>query len=179
MENFVLKEIEPADYETIAQWLADSANMVKICGTTFDHPLSSDAFIEYFVSKPARDNDRHCFKWVNTFSGVIYGMISFTTIDWKNDYGHIGLVAVAPTLRRSGVGTQMIESMLERGFNSYHFNRIDLVVLESNVDAYRFYVNKVGFTDEGLIRDVIKVGNDYLSWHSLSILKQEWKQRQM
>ena len=178
MENFVLKEIEQADYEIVAQWLATPADMVKICGNTFDHPLNNNTFVEYFVHEAKQDKARRCFKWINQSSGMIHGMISFTTIDWKNDYGHIGLVAVAPNLRRSGVGTQMVESMLERGFNSYHFNRIDLVVMESNVDAYRFYVNKLGFKDEGLIRDVIKVGNDYLSWHSLSILKHEWKRRQ-
>ena len=105
------------------------------------------------------------------------GMASFTRIDRKNDYGHIGLVAIDPSLRSTGLGYSMLCELLQMGYDELSFNRIDLVVNESNTKAYDFYTKKIGFRNEGLIRDIIKVADGYLSWHSLSMLRIEWDER--
>lgn len=100
-------------------------------------------------------------------------MCSFTRIDWKNDYGHIGLVTVNPEKQSRGIGSAMLRQLMGVGFNEYHFRRIDLVVIQSNRSAYNFYTQKLGFTDEGLIRDIIKTRDGYLSWYCLSLLSDE------
>jgi RimJ/RimL family protein N-acetyltransferase len=71
----------------------------------------------------------------------------------------------------------MVEAVLTEGFDGQGFHRIELIVIETNKGAHRFYVNKLGFRDEGLIRDIIKLEQNYLSWYSLSLLADEWRAR--
>lgn len=104
-------------------------------------------------------------------------MISYTRIGWKNDYGHIGYVAVAPELRSRGIGKAMVEAALHVGFTEHGFHRIDLFVLEKNVRALRFYHHDIGFSVEGLMRDIVKLDRGYTGQLSLSMLKDEWAHR--
>jgi len=162
------------DYLIVAEWLSDPIDMTKTCGNTFEYPLSREAFINYFTKTPNTSKaERLCYKYLVDNRAV--GMCSYMTIDWKNNNAHIGYVVVAPTERRNGIGSLMLNALLYIGFETYGLNRIDLFVLENNEEAYQFYINKVGFKDEGLIREIIRTDTGYLSWNSLSILASEWK----
>ncbi len=169
-----LVPIEASDYDTIAGWLSDQRDFVNVCGTAFSYPLDRDAFVEFFVEQAGMEASRLCYKWVERDSRSVRGMVSFSRIDWRNDYGHLGFVAVDPTTRSQGIGSAMIESVISLGFTKHGFHRIDLVVLQSNPRALAFYVNRVGFQHEGLMRDVLKIEGKYVGWHSLSVLKAEW-----
>lgn len=173
-----MKKLEPLtehDFETVASWMSDPSDHEKICGNAFAYPLSREQYQNFFIQRAGDKDRRLCFKF--TSNGNLLGMASFTRIDRKNDYGHIGMVAIDPSQRSTGVGTSMLMELLRIGFEELAFNRIDLVVIESNSGAYNFYTKKIGFKDEGLIRDIIKIEDGYLSWHSLSILKNEWNER--
>lgn len=167
-----LEPLTERDFEAVASWMSDPIDHEKICGNAFDYPLSKEQFITFFVDGASPSKGRLCFKYVA--DGKPIGMASFTKIDRKNDHGQIAFVATAPSLRSTGLGSVMLNELLALGFDELSFNRIDLVVIESNKKAYQFYTQKMGFRDEGLIRDIIKVGNAYLSWHPLSMLKAEW-----
>lgn len=173
-----MKKLEPLtehDFETVASWMSDPSDHEKICGSAFTYPLSREQYQSFFIHGAGDKDRRLCFKYTN--NGDPVGMASFTRIDRKNDYGHIGIVAIAPSRRSTGLGASMIRELLRMGFEELAFNRIDLVVIESNRGAYDFYTKKIGFKDEGLIRDIIKSQHGYLSWHSLSILQGEWNER--
>lgn len=171
----MLEPLTEDDFVVVSSWMSDPMDHVKICGNAFAYPLSREQYRSYFIDSAGNAQRRLCFKY--SADGQPAGMASFTRIDRKNDYGHIGLVAIAPSLRGAGLGSALLRELLCLGFDRLAFNRIDLVVIESNTMAYEFYTEKIGFRDEGLIRDIIKVGDGYLSWHSLSMLKNEWQQR--
>ena len=168
----MLEELNDADYGLVSELMGDPIDHEKICGNAFSFPLQKCQYLEFFVDNAGDENKRLCFKY--SHGGKYRGIASFSRIDRNNDYGHIGLVAVDSSERGKGYGENMLTELLDKGFWVLGFNRIDLVVIESNKSAYHFYTEKIGFKDEGLIRDIIKVNNSYLSWHSLSILKNEW-----
>lgn len=169
----MLEPLTKDDYATVLSWIATPSDHAKVCGSLFAYPLSEAQYSSYFVDN-ARDPDKRCcFKYIH--HGATAGMASFTRIERADDYGHIGLVTIAPALRGTGIGTSLLQQLLKKGFCEFLFNRIDLVVLESNQQAYKFYTQKLGFKDEGLMRDIIKVQHNYLSWHILSLLKHEWQ----
>ncbi len=173
----MLRPLEASDYDTVAAWLDDRTEFANVLGDSFDYPLERDAFIEFFVIGPRIARNRLCFKWCENDSHVARGMISYTRIEWKNDYGHIGYVAVAPELRSRGIGKAMVEATLKVGFTEYEFHRIDLFVLEENTRALRFYEYGIGFSIEGLMRDIMKRDGGYTGQFSLSMLKDEWSHR--
>jgi RimJ/RimL family protein N-acetyltransferase len=167
-----LKSLTDTDFQLVANLLSDPDDMLKVCGGAFEYPISQNRFIEYFVTVPKESGNRMCFK--AEVDGLVCGMCSFTRIDWKNDYGHIGLVTVDRTKRGKGLGEMMVKSLIDQGFEKYRFYRVDLVVVEGNDSAYRFYVDRCGFIPEGQMRGMIKTGKGYLGHNVLSILRSEW-----
>ena len=139
MTNDSLRPREIPDYKNVVSWLEDPTEFANVCGNVFDFPLQRDAFVAFFVTGPQNAQDRLCFKWCENESQNACGMISYSRIDWKNDYGHIGFVAIAPELRRRGIGKAMVEAMLQLGFEEHGFHRIDLVILDENKQARKFY----------------------------------------
>lgn len=170
-----LEPLTERDFDAVASWMSDPIDHEKICGNAFAYPLSKEQYQSFFVQGAGDKDRRLCFKYTNSVAPL--GMASFTRIDRRNDYGHIGIVAIDPSQRSTGLGASMLRELLRMGFEELAFNRIDLVVIESNSGAYNFYTKKIGFEDEGLIRDIIKVKGCYLSWHSLSMLKNEWNKK--
>lgn len=68
------------------------------------------------------------------------GMI---TVDFKDDYAQIGLVAVDPQYQHQGIGTKIM-STLERGLFEEGVMTIDVATQKANMDACRWY-EKNGF----------------------------------
>lgn len=173
----MLRPLETSDYDTVARWLDAPTKFRDVYGTAFDYSLQRDAFIDFCVTGPQSAGDRLCYKWCEHDSHIASGTISCTRIDWKNDYGHIGFVAVDSELRSRGIGKAMVEAILTVGFREHGFHRIDLFVLEDNTRAH-FYENDIGFRVEGVMRDIIKRDGRYTSWISLSMLKYDWLHRE-
>lgn len=171
----MLKQLTSDDYPLVSNLMSDPVDHEKICGNAFAYPISETQYNDYFVTNAGDKNRRLCFKYSR--GGQWLGIANFTHIDRRNDYAHIGIVAIDPSIRGSGYGETMLIELLHKGFDELGFNRIDLVVIESNRGGYQFYTNKIGFTDEGLIRDIIKVNGSYLSWNSLSMLRADWANR--
>ncbi|MCH8537992.1 MAG: GNAT family N-acetyltransferase [Alkalimonas sp.] len=167
-----LRPLQQQDFPVISAWLHDRENMQKVCGNVFDYPLTEAVFTDYFVLGPQETAERQCFAYEG--NGQLLGMCSFTRIDWPNSFGHIGLVAVDPALRGQGIGQQMFAALLHKGFVEHGFHRIDLYVMQGNEGAKRFYQQRFGFQDEGLMREVLKTEQGYTGWYTLSLLVTEW-----
>ena len=67
-----------------------------------------------------------------------------------------------------------MRSFLRVCFNDLGLHRVQLFVDKDNAEAIACYL-KVGFQVEGLMREATRVGSEYISWHSMSILEDEWR----
>jgi RimJ/RimL family protein N-acetyltransferase len=70
----------------------------------------------------------------------------------------------------------MMKHMLQIGFEELNLNRISLGVYDFNVSAYKTY-EKLGFVQEGILREKLKTTNGYWNSIEMSMLSKEWKQR--
>lgn len=172
----MLVPLQKDDYALVSGWLADPEDHFKVCGNAFSYPLKREVFELFFVESAGDPDVRLCFKFC--VDGKAVGMVHFTRIDRKNDFGHIGVAMVNPQLRSAGHGKAMFSAILKLGFEELNFHRIDLNVFESNDRALRFYREAFGFQVEGLARDTIKKDGHYQGWYTLSLLKPEWDARQ-
>jgi RimJ/RimL family protein N-acetyltransferase len=68
----------------------------------------------------------------------------------------------------------MIKRVVEIGFDEFKLHRISLSVFDFNKGAIACY-NKVGFKQDGILRDCMKVGTEFWSAVQMSILENEWK----
>jgi RimJ/RimL family protein N-acetyltransferase len=114
------------------------------------------------------------YRIVRAADSEVIGLIH-ATIDWKNMLAHIGQVVVGdPELRGLGIGADCMKFILSVCFDDLSLHRAQLFVDADNTAAIECY-KKVGFQVEGLMREATKVDSDYVSWHSMSILEDEWR----
>ena len=67
----------------------------------------------------------------------------------------------------------MIKEILRVAFEELNLHRVNLVVLETNKSAIECY-KKVGFVEEGRMRDARKKDDKYYSLIEMSILEDEY-----
>jgi RimJ/RimL family protein N-acetyltransferase len=100
------------------------------------------------------------------------GQIGFSRIWLKTASAHVGPVIVAPQMRGRGIGLKMMQEILHIGFDELYLHRIELVVFDFNKPAIACY-EKAGFRTEGLLREVVRMGDTYWNWQAMSILASE------
>jgi RimJ/RimL family protein N-acetyltransferase len=72
-----------------------------------------------------------------------------------------------------GYGFEASILILKYAFHELNLNRIFLTVREDNINAIKLY-KKVGFKEEGLLRQQVYNNNKYINMIIMSILKDEF-----
>jgi RimJ/RimL family protein N-acetyltransferase len=104
--------------------------------------------------------------------------------------GHIGLYNIDLNIKSAeyailigdneylgrGVGKQMTNLILEYGFYKLNLNRIYLSLIKENLAALNLY-NKMGFKNEGCLRQVILKKGIYYDSVLMAILKSEYDEK--
>jgi RimJ/RimL family protein N-acetyltransferase len=88
----------------------------------------------------------------------------------------ISRVLVAPGHRGNGIGTKMVEKAVRFGFEELGLHRLELRVFDFNRAAIQCY-EKVGFRQEGVLREARRVGNVWWSLVCMSLLEHEWREK--
>jgi RimJ/RimL family protein N-acetyltransferase len=169
-----LRRIELEDLRTLLSWVGRYEEMLQWSGPwNFTFPLDEGQLARFFWNEvPDVGLRRMQFAAVEEGSRATVGQIGFSRIWTRTDAAHLGPVIVDPALRGRGVGSQMVREVLRIGFDELRLHRIELVVFDFNRAAIALY-ERAGFRTEGLLRDVVRVGEQYWHWRAMSILEHE------
>ena len=171
-----LESFTSADFNQLMEWVDDERLMKEWSGSMFSYPLS-EAGLAWYVEGSNNLNDPGVFiyKAVDSKTGITVGHISLGGISTRDRAGRITRVLVGNTTeRRRGICQGMVKALLRIGFEELKLHRISLGVYDFNHAAVNCYL-KCGFQQEGLMRDVVKHGNDYWSLIEMGILENEWR----
>ncbi|RAS82044.1 GNAT family N-acetyltransferase [Priestia endophytica] len=169
-----MREITRKDLKKIVNWASSEEELMTWAGSSFSYPLKIDELKAYIKGANGIGSDRYIFVLVQ--DEEVVGHISLAHIDYQNHSGRIGRVVVEENSRGKGYGTLMMKHMLQIGFEELNLNRISLGVYDFNVSAYKTY-EKLGFVQEGILREKLKTTNGYWNSIEMSMLSKEWKQR--
>lgn len=97
-------------------------------------------------------------------------------IDWRNRSSEVGIMIGEKEYHGKGYGTEAIELLIKYGFEEVNLNRIFLRVFDFNERAINSYI-KVGFIEEGRIRQGQFKKGKYHDLILMSILHEEWLNR--
>jgi RimJ/RimL family protein N-acetyltransferase len=163
-----LEELSREDFPRIKPWMDPRTFRI------FQEPVDDDQLNALLTAHEDGRPVSLGYRIVRAFDAEVIGLIH-ATIDWKNMLAHIGQIVVGdPALRGLGIGTDSMKSLLNVCFGDLGLHRAQLFVDADNIAAIACY-QKVGFQVEGLMREATKVGSNFVSWHSMSILEDEWK----
>jgi RimJ/RimL family protein N-acetyltransferase len=95
--------------------------------------------------------------------------------DWNDANRSCGFRTVlGPDGRGRGLGTEATRMIIGYGFERLGLHRISLEVYDFNPRARRVY-EKVGFVAEGVLRDALLWGDEWIDATVMSVLASEWQ----
>jgi ribosomal-protein-alanine N-acetyltransferase len=102
-----------------------------------------------------------------------FGMVNYHDGHIRNKRGAIGYV-IDPALHQKGIATEAVSAMLDFCFGELHLHRVQAFIQPDNT-ASRKLVEKLGFRSEGLLRDNLRVGEDWRDEMLFALLETDWR----
>lgn len=105
-------------------------------------------------------------------SDELIGVVYLLDIDWVSRTAEFAIFIGDEKHRGKGIGKETTIKMLQHGFSSMNLNRIHLKVLDYNERAIKLY-ERLGFKEEGIMRQAVYKNGEYRNLKLMSILKKE------
>jgi RimJ/RimL family protein N-acetyltransferase len=165
------------DFDQLIGWIHNEHLLTNWSGSLFRFPLTSES-LEWYLedTNDPGTSDALVYKAIDN-RGITIGHISLGSISRKNRAARISRVLVGDNAEKGkGICTAMINEVTRIGFSQLNLHRISLGVYDFNHAALRCY-EKAGFKKEGLQRDILFHNNEYWSLVEMSMLENEWREK--
>jgi ribosomal-protein-serine acetyltransferase len=136
-------------------------------GQGFDETLD---FIHKTRSQ-ASENDG--FQAAIVLDGGIVGMAGYPGVDWGNRSTRIGYWLDAAH-QGKGIMTAAVRLLVDHALTAWQLNRVEILVATENRRS-RAIPERLGFREEGTLRQLHLVGGRYLDCASYSMLAAYWR----
>jgi ribosomal-protein-serine acetyltransferase len=104
--------------------------------------------------------------------GRIVGMVGYHSIDWLNRKSSIGYWLASDEQGR-GTMTEAVRAHLDHGFGTWKLNRVLIQAAVENTRS-RAIPERLGFREEGVLREVERVGDRMLDSVLYAMLAADW-----
>lgn len=171
-ERFVLRQITKNDSVDIFQYFSLDEVTRFYDVESFTNIRQAEELIQRWNERFERSQ---AIRWGITLKSLnrVIGTCGFH--GWmKNHYkAEIGY-ELAPEYWRQGFMTEAIEKIIEYGFNNLELNRIEAFVEPENVGS-RTVLEKVGFREEGILKEHYYWRNRFVDNVIYAFLKKDYK----
>ena len=143
---------------------------------TIFRPLTRDMEEEWFDNLKTRENTIifSILLTENNNKEKLIGNCGLLSINWKDRTAVCGIFIGDKENQGKGYGTEALRLLVDYGFKTLNFNRIELEVDDFNIRAIKCY-KKVGFVEEGRRRQAVFKNGKYNDALFMGILQEEWK----
>lgn len=107
------------------------------------------------------------------FKGEIVGMAGFNALDWSNKTAKIGYW-LGYEYQGHGIMTKVAKALTDYAISELHMNKVEIRVASENVKS-RSIPERLGFVQEGTIRQAEWLYDHYVDHIVYGILANEWK----
>ncbi|MCP8615404.1 GNAT family N-acetyltransferase [Salirhabdus salicampi] len=145
----------------------------KLTGT---QTVFSRISVQKFIERVAMDDSRIDLIISTRETNELIGDLALTEIDHINRNAQIRVGIFQKEYRGKGYGTDALSLILEYAFDILHLHRIGLSVYPFNPRGIKSY-EKLGFKQEGIIRDELFYNGEYHDSIIMGVLKNEFHKR--
>ncbi|WP_167467145.1 UDP-4-amino-4,6-dideoxy-N-acetyl-beta-L-altrosamine N-acetyltransferase [Aquitalea magnusonii] len=124
-----------------------------------------------------QQNQTKNFNFLAQFNKFPVGVISLHDVDFINQSARVGIYKNPENLTHI-TGADLLDGLCDIAFNHAQLHTLKLEVIASNIRAIKLY-HKVGFQEEGLSREILKRGNQFLDMIQMGIIDREWKKYEL
>ncbi|UVI27278.1 GNAT family N-acetyltransferase [Paenibacillus spongiae] len=157
-----LFELIISSRDSIRKWLEfpDKTNSVD----------DTRAFISRSLNRFANNNGYWAGIW---YKGQIAGSIGFLRIDWDAMRTEIGYW-LGSKFEGIGLMTNACKAFVDHAFNDLNLRKIEIGVATNNIKS-RAIPERLGFTQEGVIRNYERLHNQFLDRVIYGLVIDEWQ----
>jgi RimJ/RimL family protein N-acetyltransferase len=166
----VLRPFDATDFDALASWFADQAELLTWGGSDVRYPLDI-AQMAGMLAQTASDPPAR-LAWTAEVAGAKAGHIQLV-LEWGNRTARIARVVVAPPYREQGLGGRMLASVLATAFDELSLRRVELNVFGGNTAAQALYA-RAGFQHEGTRRSAVAAGEDRWDVMIMGMLRSDY-----
>jgi RimJ/RimL family protein N-acetyltransferase len=167
-----LRRHERADYDLYGEWYGDRE--IWRLTSWASEPLSGPAVRRLFEDRELSSTE-DSFAIHTKNGGEPFGIISLMNISEANASADLSVIVADHDYRGRGYGSDAIRTILRYGFEELGLHRVGLSVFEFNGPAIAAY-EKLGFREEGRLRDVLERDGSRHDAILMGILAREWRE---
>jgi diamine N-acetyltransferase len=165
-----LRPVERADSTQFVKWVNDA----EVTRTLLLHrPVTHEAEEEYLMTI-AKSDASVVLGIVARESDQLVGIAGLHQIEAKDRHATFGIFIGEKSEWGKGYCTEATALMVGYAFDTLNLHRVALHVVEHNVAAIRSYL-KVGFQQEGVLREAMFREGRYHNLLTMGILRDEWR----
>lgn len=164
-----LASIEEENIEQLRLWRNDPSLRRYFRETK---EISKKEQKRWYEDKVLNDPNQINFEIHSFDTKELIGHCGLCYINWINRTAEFTIYIGNSNMRGRGYGTDALSALLNYGFIDLNLNRIWCEVYSFN-DAINSY-RKLGFKDEGVLREHIYIEGKYYDTYMLGLLKKEW-----
>lgn len=169
--GFVLRRIEQDDASNWYAYLTDPAVTEFTSGDVEGREEMNQAVLEFQAQFEAKERIRWAI--ARNDDNRMVGDCGYNRLDGRNRSGVIGY-QLSPEHWGRGIMTRAVTEIVRYGFEALDLNRIEATVRPGNGRSIRV-LQKLGFQQEGLLRDYRFSRGASFDCFIFSLLRREWR----
>jgi len=169
-ESVILRKIKPSDIEDRFA-IGRQHEFIHMCGGE-TLPQTEYPKREVWVNWYERKKDAE-YSWIIEYNKHCVGTAGFHNISAEDNSATYRIGIFDSNLHSKGIGFEVTKLLLEYGFNTCGWHRIDLKVLDYNLRGIKCY-EKCGIKKDGVLRENALIEGKYYSDIVMSILDYEF-----
>jgi RimJ/RimL family protein N-acetyltransferase len=167
-----LRELTLDDVEDRYQWCLDK-EVTRHLNMPEKYPPFSREETQNWIKMCMNRTNGYEQKAILTEKGKHIGWIDLKNIDKLNKHAELGIAIGDKNYWGKGYGLSAMKEMLAWGFNELELNKIWLRVEIDNEKAIKSY-KRIGYVDEGILRQDRLRNGEFVDRLRMSILKNEF-----
>lgn len=157
-----LYEVINESRNSISEWLSFPQKTQEV--------KDSVTFIEKSLKRFASNNGYWAGIW---HKGKLAGSIGFLYMDWDAKKTEIGYW-LGDNYLGKGLATKSVERLIEHSFQDLGLRKVEINVASTNIKS-RAIPERLGFTNEGTIRNYEYLNDEYHDRVIYGLLQEEWR----
>lgn len=158
-------------FTTLLSWFPTEADLVQWAGPDIRFPLDTEQLRA--MLEESRGTRALRKLWMAVRDGDLVGHAQLA-YEWRHGVARVARFSIAPERRGQGLAVPFLKQILAAGFADQEIFRVELNVYTFNTAAIRTYT-KLGFVQEGVRRQAVKVGDERWDTAMFGLLRTEYQ----
>jgi len=172
-ERLLIKKVSLDDAESLFKVWSNDAVTEYMNIDSMTEVSDAENMINFFIAADSSNEANRMGIFLKGNEKDAIGSCGFNYIDFENDRAEIGYELHSDYWRK-GYMKEALTALIDYGFETFSFNRIEAKVDVKNVASQRL-LEKMLFESEGVLREYEKQKNEYIDIMMYSILNKDRK----